>query len=98
MSSEPAAQKLKCIFEDYRQQNYSDELPSRFKKQMIQAMLRRSQRADGRILIQEIERVLDNIGASDRVTKSELEDVLIEADQEYAAEGAVSVQRISEYL
>jgi len=65
---------------------------------MIQAMLRRSQRADGRILIQEIERVLDNIGASDRVTKSELEDVLIEADQEYAAEGAVSVQRISEYL
>lgn len=65
---------------------------------MIQAMLRRSQRADGRILIQEIERVLDNIGASDQVTKSELKDVFYEKDQTYSSEGAVSVQRVSEYL
>eukprot|EP00815_Leptocylindrus_aporus_P003630 CAMPEP_0116066664 /NCGR_PEP_ID=MMETSP0322-20121206/10526_1 /TAXON_ID=163516 /ORGANISM="Leptocylindrus danicus var. apora, Strain B651" /LENGTH=92 /DNA_ID=CAMNT_0003553279 /DNA_START=141 /DNA_END=419 /DNA_ORIENTATION=- len=68
----PAADRLRYIFEEYRQQNYSQELPSRFRKEMVEAMLRRSQRSDSRIHLAEVERVLTNIGASDKISQDEL--------------------------
>ena len=52
--------------------DYSQELPSRFRKEMVEAMLRRSQRSDSRIHLAEVERVLTNIGASDKISQDEL--------------------------
>uniref|UniRef100_A0A7S0PJL1 Calmodulin n=1 Tax=Leptocylindrus aporus TaxID=1398097 RepID=A0A7S0PJL1_9STRA len=87
----PAADRLRCIFEEYRQQNYSQELPSRFRKEMVQAMLRRSQRHDSRIHLEEVRRVLANIGASEKISQEELHEI-------FHGDDGVDVKQMIMYL
>eukprot|EP00978_Attheya_sp_CCMP212_P002915 scaffold6007_cov47-Attheya_sp.AAC.2 len=66
-----AVHKLQDIFEQYRIENYAQEIPSRFRKEICQAATSR----DGQVASDGLFRVINNIGASDRVTKEELETV-----------------------
>jgi hypothetical protein len=70
------ALKLKTIFEEYRQANYSRELPSRFRKEVVKVI----EGPDKQVMIDNFNIVLSNIGRSDaRLSEAELEDLLMAA-------------------
>lgn len=71
--------------------DYSQELPSRFRKEMVQAMLRRSQRHDSRIHLEEVRRVLANIGASEKISQEELHEI-------FHGDDGVDVKQMIMYL
>uniref|UniRef100_A0A7R9ZD50 Calmodulin n=1 Tax=Pseudictyota dubia TaxID=2749911 RepID=A0A7R9ZD50_9STRA len=73
-----ALEKLKGVFEEYRVQNYSNCLPSRFKKDLVKAADKNN---DGNIPVDGIERLLHNIGADGRISRTELEMILSEAGE-----------------
>jgi ribosomal protein L20A (L18A) len=50
--------------------SYSQEMPSRFKKEIVSAAKERNEEI---ILIEGLERVLHNIGASHKISRSEME-------------------------
>jgi hypothetical protein len=76
-SSECApALRLKTIFEEYRQVNYSRELPSRFRKEVVKVI----EGPDKQVMIDNFNIVLSNIGRSDaRLSEAELKDLLMAA-------------------
>mmetsp|Transcript_6346 Transcript_6346/g.9623 ORF Transcript_6346/g.9623 Transcript_6346/m.9623 type:complete len:137 (-) Transcript_6346:149-559(-) len=73
-----AALKLHDIFEEYRMQNYTQEYPSRFRKEIIRAA---DQNNDGYVSTEEIESVLKNIGASGRLTREDIDTIFKEAGE-----------------
>ena len=59
---------------------------------MVQAMLRRSQRADNRIHLTELQRVLSNIGVTEEtISKDDLQEL-------FHGEPAVEVQHMIQFL
>eukprot|EP00547_Thalassionema_nitzschioides_P005600 CAMPEP_0194210316 /NCGR_PEP_ID=MMETSP0156-20130528/8153_1 /TAXON_ID=33649 /ORGANISM="Thalassionema nitzschioides, Strain L26-B" /LENGTH=130 /DNA_ID=CAMNT_0038937643 /DNA_START=40 /DNA_END=432 /DNA_ORIENTATION=- len=61
------AERLKCIFEEYRQKNYSRETPKRFKKELIKAACSKSQtEAATTVAIESLNQILINIGRPDQ--------------------------------
>lgn len=78
-SCEPA-QRLKSIFEDYRQKNYSRETPSRFKKEIIKAL---ADPTTSTIEIDSLNQILVNIGRpQDKLSEADLSLLLAEAGVE----------------
>eukprot|EP00568_Trieres_chinensis_P008481 CAMPEP_0183296442 /NCGR_PEP_ID=MMETSP0160_2-20130417/3990_1 /TAXON_ID=2839 ORGANISM="Odontella Sinensis, Strain Grunow 1884" /NCGR_SAMPLE_ID=MMETSP0160_2 /ASSEMBLY_ACC=CAM_ASM_000250 /LENGTH=127 /DNA_ID=CAMNT_0025458055 /DNA_START=247 /DNA_END=630 /DNA_ORIENTATION=+ len=75
-SGSAALEKLRRVFEDYRKENYTQEVPSRFKKELVKAA---DKNKNGQIPVDGIECLLRNIGASDRITRKEIEILLSEA-------------------
>jgi hypothetical protein len=73
-----ALEKLKGVFEEYRKQNYGQCLPTRFKKEIIKAA---DENRDGNIPIDGLEKLLLNIGAAGRVSRSEIETIFSEAGE-----------------
>jgi hypothetical protein len=71
-----AITKLKAVFEEYRRKNFSQTIPPRFKKEMVTAA---DKNKDGMISVAEIEALLDNIGASEKLTRAEVEHCMKEA-------------------
>ena len=73
-SSECApAQKLRGALEEYRQEHFSRELPSRFRKEAIKVI----QGPDNKVTIDSFNILLANIGRKDAyLTESELNDLL----------------------
>lgn len=70
-----AAEKLRVIFEDYRQTHFSMELPSRFRKEVVKVIEGRDQR----VALDNFNILLSNIGREDaQLSESEL-DELVEA-------------------
>eukprot|EP00588_Corethron_pennatum_P014290 CAMPEP_0194275210 /NCGR_PEP_ID=MMETSP0169-20130528/8110_1 /TAXON_ID=218684 /ORGANISM="Corethron pennatum, Strain L29A3" /LENGTH=136 /DNA_ID=CAMNT_0039018621 /DNA_START=133 /DNA_END=543 /DNA_ORIENTATION=+ len=67
--SESYACKLHNTFETYRQENYSRELKSRFQKDMKDAI---DSDNDGLFTVEEILKVLTNIGARDCLSSEQL--------------------------
>eukprot|EP00563_Minutocellus_polymorphus_P003499 CAMPEP_0181045286 /NCGR_PEP_ID=MMETSP1070-20121207/13723_1 /TAXON_ID=265543 /ORGANISM="Minutocellus polymorphus, Strain NH13" /LENGTH=81 /DNA_ID=CAMNT_0023123797 /DNA_START=76 /DNA_END=321 /DNA_ORIENTATION=+ len=63
-----ALDNLKGVLEEYRQVHYRQCLPSRFKKDLVKVIA-----SDG------IETLLKNIGASERVSRTEIDTILYEA-------------------
>mmetsp|Transcript_36559 Transcript_36559/g.79910 ORF Transcript_36559/g.79910 Transcript_36559/m.79910 type:complete len:123 (-) Transcript_36559:307-675(-) len=63
-----ALDNLKCVLEEYRQVHYRQCMPSRFKKDLVKVIA-----SDG------IETLLRNIGAEERVSRSEIDTILFEA-------------------
>lgn len=70
-----AVDKMSAIFEDYRKTNWPQELPSRVFKEILKAT---DENKDGKISLQEIEHFLEHIGASEKMTKADLVQLLKE--------------------
>lgn len=62
------AQKLRSVFEEYRVNNYSDELPSRFRKHIIKEI---EEPDHGTCLVDNLNRILGNIGRQDAFLSTE---------------------------
>jgi predicted amino acid dehydrogenase len=65
-------EKLRCLLEEYRLENYTQELPGRFKKEVIKAATQRQESAD-RIALGSFSQVLMNIGCQNRLTNTEIQ-------------------------
>ncbi|CAB9519115.1 expressed unknown protein [Seminavis robusta] len=76
-SSECApALKLQQIFEQYRQEHFSRELPSRFRKEMVKII----EGPDHLVAVDNFNLILSNIGRSDAsLSESEMNDLLMAA-------------------
>ncbi|GKY96691.1 hypothetical protein MPSEU_000628600 [Mayamaea pseudoterrestris] len=64
-----AADKLRCVFEEYRLQNYSRETPSRFKKEILNVA--KSPNSVDAIPVDALNRILINIGRQDSLLTEE---------------------------
>ena len=71
--------------------SYTQELPSRFKKDVIRAV----KQNENMIQVESLERVLQNIGASDKISRSELSVILSEQGN---GSGHLSAQELSHIL
>jgi hypothetical protein len=72
-----AVEKLRNLLEEYRLENYTQELPGRFKKEVIKAATQ-SQECPDRVALDSFSRVLMNIGAEDRLTRREIKSIFEE--------------------
>ena len=72
-----ALSKLRCALEDYRLHNYTQELPSRFKKEIAKAAVNGDSNTNC-IPREGMERVLRNIGAMDRVSAKDMNAIFSE--------------------
>lgn len=72
-----AVEKLRDLFEEYRLENYTQELPGRFKKEVIKAATQ-SQECPDRVALDSFSRVLMNIGAENRLTRHEIKAIFEE--------------------
>mmetsp|Transcript_16497 Transcript_16497/g.19015 ORF Transcript_16497/g.19015 Transcript_16497/m.19015 type:complete len:125 (-) Transcript_16497:168-542(-) len=69
-STESSVEKLKSVMEDYRRNNFPQEMPSRVLKMIMKAT---DENQDGLISVEEIEHLLERIRASDQMSKNEIE-------------------------
>jgi hypothetical protein len=72
-----AVEKLRAALEEYRQQNYDREIPSRFRKELLKAATTTPVDAAAAaksevVAMDNLQRVLANIGAENRLTGSEI--------------------------
>mmetsp|Transcript_12281 Transcript_12281/g.22777 ORF Transcript_12281/g.22777 Transcript_12281/m.22777 type:complete len:157 (+) Transcript_12281:271-741(+) len=72
--------KLNDIFEEYRAENYSQEYPKRFQKEVVKAATDNSSEnvPPTTVSAEGIEHVLQNIGMGHRMSKSEIEGIISE--------------------
>jgi Ca2+-binding EF-hand superfamily protein len=70
-----AVDKMSDIFEEYRKTNWPEELPSRVLKEILTAT---DENKDGKISLQEMEHFLEHIGASEKMTRADLVELLTE--------------------
>jgi Ca2+-binding EF-hand superfamily protein len=63
------------IFEDYRKSQWPQELPSRVLKEILKAT---DINKDDKISVEELNHLLERIGASDKMSMTELADVMAE--------------------
>lgn len=77
--SHPSWDKMMTIFEDYRKNNWPEELPSRVLKEILTAT---DEDKDNKISMTELEHFLEHIGASDKMTRAELADFMTELGAE----------------
>jgi hypothetical protein len=91
-SSECApAQKLRLVLEEYRQKNYSREIPSRFKKDLLRAV----PSENGFVPVDSLNSILVNIGRSDSLlTEQELTTLLQEAGASCTEGRNISTQAV----
>jgi len=61
------------VFEDYREKNYAQTLPSRFAKEIVSAA---DADGDGKLTKDEIASVFANIGAGDAMSTAEIEEAV----------------------
>eukprot|EP01082_Thalassiosira_pseudonana_P009239 g8208.t1 g8208 contig29:10009-10529(-) len=71
--------KLNDILENYRACHYSQEVPNRFRKEIVKAVsTKSSSQPSGIISAEGIQSMLANIGAGDQMTRTEIESILRE--------------------
>mmetsp|Transcript_13092 Transcript_13092/g.36832 ORF Transcript_13092/g.36832 Transcript_13092/m.36832 type:complete len:128 (+) Transcript_13092:358-741(+) len=87
--------RLKDALEQYRAQNYQQELPSRFKKEMVvqchrtAALVESKSSDDGAVAVEGIERLLQNIGVfGNQVSHDDVEVIVKELGDEETAKSA----------
>mmetsp|Transcript_19357 Transcript_19357/g.31789 ORF Transcript_19357/g.31789 Transcript_19357/m.31789 type:complete len:137 (+) Transcript_19357:75-485(+) len=79
MAAAQSANKLSSILEEYRAQNYAMELPRRFRQDIVKAASSSRQYNDqATVSADGIENVLQNIGAGNRMSRSEIDEILNE--------------------
>jgi hypothetical protein len=82
-----AVRRLQQVFEEYRMANYTQEMPSRFKKEVICAAKHPNEEY---IAIEGIERVIHNIGAAHKISYSEIEVIF----NELGVSGNIAAERM----
>mmetsp|Transcript_21561 Transcript_21561/g.36736 ORF Transcript_21561/g.36736 Transcript_21561/m.36736 type:complete len:132 (-) Transcript_21561:486-881(-) len=93
-----AVQKLQSIMQEYRQANYTQCIPSRFKKDVVRAATNNNNNSNNnsdRIEVENLEQVLRNIGASDKITHQELEMIFLEEGDSH---GRLAPQQLANML
>jgi len=75
ISSMECLNKLRTILSEYRKEHYRQEIPSRFSKEIINAV---DKDKSGMIKGAEIEQLLKNIDAEHKMSQEEIHQVLIE--------------------
>mmetsp|Transcript_17656 Transcript_17656/g.28559 ORF Transcript_17656/g.28559 Transcript_17656/m.28559 type:complete len:150 (-) Transcript_17656:180-629(-) len=86
MACANSVHKLNNILEEYRAKNYSQEFPRRFQKDIVKAAITANGSSSKRqfnvpannISADGIEHVLQNIGMGDRMSRSEIEEIIRE--------------------
>jgi hypothetical protein len=80
----------------YFHYSYTQELPTRFKKELLQAASRTSSNTNNDRIVQEgMQRVLANIGASDRVSAAEIKSIFDELGND---KGEIGSQKLMQIL
>ncbi|KAL7537969.1 hypothetical protein ACHAXR_008191 [Thalassiosira sp. AJA248-18] len=79
MACAQSVHKLNDILEEYRNQNYSQEYPKRFQKDVVKAATVNSRQLNIQAVSAEgIEHVLQNIGMGHRMSRSEIDGIVSE--------------------
>ncbi|KAL7574050.1 hypothetical protein ACA910_015628 [Epithemia clementina (nom. ined.)] len=89
-----AASRLHDVLEEYRQVHYTQELPNRFKKDIVTAACI-AKKSDGGVCLEGLQTVLRNIGLQDRLSPQELQILFEEEGNEG---GAIPVDRMVQIL
>ena len=92
LSSLSAVEKLKDAVEEYRRVNYAQCLPSRFRKELFQALDKNS---SGAVNVQEFNRFLERIGAMNRVSNHEIDSILNETG---SISGTIPLQTLEKII
>mmetsp|Transcript_39670 Transcript_39670/g.45191 ORF Transcript_39670/g.45191 Transcript_39670/m.45191 type:complete len:111 (+) Transcript_39670:68-400(+) len=87
---EDAVRKLKEVMQEYRLEHYSQETPRRFKREIVAA----AKNSEDHIVIESMERVLNNIGASQKLSREELNTVFTELGEN----GVISGDRMTQLI
>ncbi|GAX15082.1 hypothetical protein FisN_12Lh220 [Fistulifera solaris] len=87
-----AVEKLRSVLEEYRLQNYAQELPGRFKKDIVRAATVEN---TDRIAVGGMERVLSNIGATNKISSTEINTIFQELGN---GTGEISINRFSSLI
>eukprot|EP00558_Chaetoceros_sp_UNC1202_P010644 CAMPEP_0197236798 /NCGR_PEP_ID=MMETSP1429-20130617/3803_1 /TAXON_ID=49237 /ORGANISM="Chaetoceros sp., Strain UNC1202" /LENGTH=129 /DNA_ID=CAMNT_0042695671 /DNA_START=40 /DNA_END=429 /DNA_ORIENTATION=- len=74
-STSNAVNKLRSAVEDYRVKNYSGELPSRCKKEIVHAA---DFHKNGQITTEGLLTIVHNIGAGNQIVKEDIEGIMRE--------------------
>eukprot|EP00542_Grammatophora_oceanica_P018984 CAMPEP_0194049302 /NCGR_PEP_ID=MMETSP0009_2-20130614/30270_1 /TAXON_ID=210454 /ORGANISM="Grammatophora oceanica, Strain CCMP 410" /LENGTH=117 /DNA_ID=CAMNT_0038695421 /DNA_START=57 /DNA_END=410 /DNA_ORIENTATION=+ len=85
-----AVQRLQEVMEDYRRTNFTREIPSRFKKEIVGA----AKDENNKINIESMMLVVDNIGGSERVSRNDLERIFTEVGES----GKIPADRMMQLL
>jgi len=88
-STSNAIDRLKDGVEEYRLQNFSEELPSRCKKEIIRAA---DYHDDGKITIDGLYQIVSNIGAADDVSKADIGGIFDELGDHSSTENTIEVK------
>ena len=73
LSSMPPDQKIRSVFEEYRQVHFSRELPSRFKKEVVKVI----EGPDKKVDLGNFNILFQNIGRQDAsLTEAEIDDLV----------------------
>lgn len=98
-STSNAISKVRFAVEQYRMQNYSEELPSRCKKEIIYAAANAESHRTGKITIEGFNKILQNIGASN-VSKSDVQLIVDELgeDSDSQSEHTIQVAKMLQIL
>ena len=92
---EAATSRLHNVLEEYRQEHYTQELPMRFKKEIVAASSQAAQKQEKQVYIEGLHQVLCNIGMRDRLS---LHDLQIIFDKEGNESGAISMDRLYQII
>ena len=83
----PGRKKLMGLLNEYRNKHFTQSIPSRFVKEMINAL---DSNHDNVVTMEEYQTLLKNIGADDKMTSDELK----ECFDELGVEGVIPVQTL----
>ena len=70
-----AVERLRDALESYRQKHYTQETPSRFKKEIVRAA---KQDESERVVLEGLQRVIVNIGLQHKVSRQDVETIFRE--------------------
>mmetsp|Transcript_33194 Transcript_33194/g.54798 ORF Transcript_33194/g.54798 Transcript_33194/m.54798 type:complete len:113 (-) Transcript_33194:205-543(-) len=87
---ESALHKLQQVMQEYRLEHYTQETPYRFKRDIVTA----AKGSDDKIVLESMQRVLHNIGASQRLSEEELRTIFSEVGES----GAIPADRMVQLL
>jgi len=88
----PALEKFRKVLEEYRKVNFSQTLPSRSMKQILEAL---DEDKDGFVTSTELLHFLENINASEKNSPEELDEIVTKFDESDNHKG-ISIQSIIE--
>jgi len=87
--------KLGQILEDYRSENYRQETPTRFIKDILKAA---DENKDGYLERHEVAHLLENIGAQGKLSAAELDEFMTEILQGKSKDDKIPLDRVKEVM